>query len=274
MSEAAVAEPEVQVAPAAPEVIPSVPDPIEAEAEAFIEALHAPGRAEEPELVAAREAAVAATREQTERETRERIVVEQREATQKREAEASRLQFEQNYNDRRASVAKLKDELTEAGVDGADLIAQRIINAFEQHHADGLQLHEPTVRREIQDMATQQVNDGFRAALGTAAVKFFGPQEDKKYPDMVAALNTFKEIVLEGTVTETEAKAREKSAVLAYHRELEQAKKIVGAQSGQTVDGLPGGGGGPLTPESYAKRMAQGEEPSADEIDAMTRQYL
>ncbi len=264
---APITTPQSDAAPSAPDAAaPATPDEAEASVQAFLgkskegksaegkEAAGGDGKeavADEvdPLIRDAQEKAAKATEERVARETAERIEREAAEAAEAQRKAALQTAFENRYAERMQNAGtKLEERLVGLGMNPAlaHEIAQEQAQAFNSHHADGLQLYEPEALKTANASLTGRINDTLREVLGRDADKFFGTGEDEKRYDLKGHYEALKSLWTDGLVTPAEAEAQTALALVRYHRELQEANRIVGAKTPQSTDGSSSNGGASL----------------------------
>lgn len=223
----------VQATPENKEGTSAAPEPVnDAELPADLKALldeAAEARGKAAEEKAAREA--------TERIERERQEADAREA-QQRQQQAFRLNYQ-----RRAKEAF--DEAYQDGIDAgltetqAQEKANKALQRFNSHHADGLQLYEGQASAVATQQQARALNAAIYRTLGKDnAAEFFGTQEAPishgSIEDGLAALKT---IWTKGMVPESDVKAQIAEAKVAQLAQLEKEGRLVSLDSGKAVSG-------------------------------------
>lgn len=233
------------------------------------EAPPAPEVDEFPELTEAKKAAAEATEERVARETTSRIEREAQERQAAVRATEAGKQFQANYA---ARVNNTRDEVLNALIglnadpDQARAFAEKIAARLNEHHADGLKLYESEAVQAVSSAFNRDFNTGIAGVLDKdEALAFFGTTDKPaSYPDTATAFKAFKAAVTKDMVTEKEATAREKTAVLKYHQWNVDNGRLVGTRSKPQAANGSGGGTGTTEPKDWNEvtQMVTGSHPS------------
>lgn len=193
------------------------------------------------ELEAAKAAAAQVATEKATAEAKAQVAAEQAAADAQAARTAAQQAFEQGYRQRlREAGQEAYDAALELGLTETEARAraEKAVQRFNSHHADGLKLYEGEARRMAATQLVQGFNDAIASVLDdTERTAFFGsPDSPQTYKAQQDVLKALKDVWQKDRMTQAEVKAHTTKAILDYRRDLEAKGLIAGTASGSTSE--------------------------------------